>query len=197
MLEQKIHIINFKILFDILEEIKSNLSFEIIYHVDQSKFIEFLSINNLKNSLILTKKINSELKSQKGLDKRQLIEMSKKPVFLPRFIEDLNINLIKQNYNFQSNINIKNYFLNFNSRILSYKRIQLKLTQKEIDIILFLNQNTQPQNIDTLQSLVWKYESDLETHTVETHIYRLRKKIKEQFNDDNFIISGDQGYFIR
>jgi|TARA_B110000971_G_C19922436_1_gene459859 DNA-binding response OmpR family regulator len=196
MLEQKIHIINFKILFDILEEIKSNLSFEIIYHVDQSKFIEFLSINNLKNSLILTKKISSELKSQKGLDKRQLIEMSKKPVFLPRFIEDLNINLIKQNYNFQSNINIKNYFLNFNSRILSYKRIQLKLTQKEIDIILFLNQNTQPQNIDTLQSLVWKYESDLETHTVETHIYRLRKKIKEQFNDDNFIISGDQGYFI-
>ena len=196
MLEQKIHIINFKILFDILEEIKSNLSFEIIYHVDQSKFIEFLSINNLKNSLILKKKINSELKSQKGLDKRQLIEMSKKPVFLPRFIEDLNINLIKQNYNFQSNINIKNYFLNFNSRILSYKRIQLKLTQKEIDIILFLNQNTQPQNIDTLQSLVWKYESDLETHTVETHIYRLRKKIKEQFNDDNFIISGDQGYFI-
>jgi len=196
MLEQKIHIINFKILFDILEEIKSNLSFEIIYHVDQSKFIEFLSINNLKNSLILTKKINSELKSQKGLDKRQLIEMSKKPVFLPRFIEDLNINLIKQNYNFQSNINIKNYFLNFNSRILSYKRIQLKLTQKEIDIILFLNQNTQPQNIDALQSLVWKYEFDLETHTVETHIYRLRKKIKEQFNDDNFIISGDQGYFI-
>ena len=196
MLEQKIHIINFKILFDILEEIKSNLSFEIIYHVDQSKFIEFLSINNLKNSLILTKKINSELKSQKSLDKRQLIEMSKKPVFLPRFIEDLNINLIKQNYNFQSNINIKNYFLNFNSRILSYKKIQLKLTQKEIDIILFLNQNTQPQNIDTLQSLVWKYESDLETHTVETHIYRLRKKIKEQFNDDNFIISGDQGYFI-
>ena len=196
MLEQKIHIINFKILFDILEEIKSNLSFEIIYHVDQSKFIEFLSINNLKNSLILTKKINSELKSQKSLDKRQLIEMSKKPVFLPRFIEDLNINLIKQNYNFQSNINIKNYFLNFNSRILSYKRIQLKLTQKEIDIILFLNQNTQPQNIDALQSLVWKYEFDLETHTVETHIYRLRKKIKEQFNDDNFIISGDQGYFI-
>ena len=196
MLEQKIHIINFKILFDILEEIKSNLSFEIIYHVDQSKFIEFLSINNLKNSLILTKKINSELKSQKSLDKRQLIEMSKNPVFLPRFIEDLNINLIKQNYNFQSNINIKNYFLNFNSRILSYKRIQLKLTQKEIDIILFLNQNTQPQNIDTLQSLVWKYEFDLETHTVETHIYRLRKKIKEQFNDDNFIISGDQGYFI-
>ena len=196
MLEQKIHIINFKILFDILEEIKSNLSFEIIYHVDQSKFIEFLSINNLKNSLILTKKINSELKSQKSLDKRQLIEMSKKPVFLPRFIEDLNINLIKQNYNFQSNINIKNYFLNFNSRILSYKRIQLKLTQKEIDIILFLNKNTQPQSINTLQNLVWKYESDLETHTVETHIYRLRKKIKEQFNDDNFIISGDQGYFI-
>ena len=197
MFEQKIHIINFKILFDILEEIKSNLNFKIFYHVDQKKFIEFLSTNNLKNSLILTKTIDLELKSQKGLDKRQLIEMSKNPISLSKFIEDLNINLIKQNYNFQSNINIKKYFLNFNSRVLSYKKIELKLTQKEIDIILFLNQNTQPQSISTLQNLVWKYESDLETHTVETHIYRLRKKIKEKFNDDNFIISEDLGYLIK
>ena len=197
MFEQKIHIINFKILFDILEEIKSNLNFKIFYHVDQKKFIEFLSTNNLKNSLILTKTIDQELKSQKGLDKRQLIEMSKNPISLSKFIEDLNINLIKQNYNFQSNINIKKYFLNFNSRVLSYKKIELKLTQKEIDIILFLNQNTQPQSISTLQNLVWKYESDLETHTVETHIYRLRKKIKEKFNDDNFIISEDLGYLIK
>ena len=197
MFEQKIHIINFKILFDILEEIKSNLSFKIFYHVDQKKFIEFLSTNNLKNSLILTKTIDQELKSQKGLDKRQLIEVSKNPISLSKFIEDLNINLIKQNYNFQSNINIKKYFLNFNSRVLSYKKIELKLTQKEIDIILFLNQNTQPQSISTLQNLVWKYESDLETHTVETHIYRLRKKIKEKFNDDNFIISEDLGYLIK
>ena len=197
MFEQKIHIINFKILFDILEEIKSNLNFKIFYHVDQKKFIEFLSTNNLKNSLILTKTIDLELKSQKGLDKRQLIEVSKNPISLSKFIEDLNINLIKQNYNFQSNINIKKYFLNFNSRVLSYKKIELKLTQKEIDIILFLNQNTQPQSISTLQNLVWKYESDLETHTVETHIYRLRKKIKEKFNDDNFIISEDLGYLIK
>ena len=197
MFEQKIHIINFKILFDILEEIKSNLNFKIVYHVDQKKFIEFLSTNNLKNSLILTKKIDLELKSQKGLDKRQLIEVSKNPISLSKFIEDLNITLIKQNYNFQSNINIKKYFLNFNSRVLSYQKIELKLTQKEIDIILFLNQNTQPQSISTLQNLVWKYESDLETHTVETHIYRLRKKIKEKFNDDNFIISEDLGYLIK
>tara|TARA_B110000444_G_scaffold204018_1_gene196722 strand:+ start:1181 stop:1774 length:594 start_codon:yes stop_codon:yes gene_type:complete len=197
MFEQKIHIINFKILFDILEEIKSNLSFEIIYHVDQNKFIDSLSINNSKNSLILTKKIDLELKSQKCLDKRQLIEVYKKPVSIIKFIDNLNINLIKQNYNFQSNINIRNYFLNLNSRVLSCKKIQLKLTQKEIDIILFLNKNTQPQSINTLQNLVWKYESDLETHTVETHIYRLRKKIKEHFNDDSFIISEDQGYLIK
>ena len=104
MFEQKIHIINFKILFDILEEIKSNLSFEIIYHVDQNKFIDSLSINNSKNSLILTKKIDLELKSQKCLDKRQLIEVYKKPVSIIKFIDNLNINLIKQNYNFQSNI---------------------------------------------------------------------------------------------
>ena len=196
MFNQKIHIINFKILFDILEEIKSTLSFQVFYHADQKKFIEFSSIKNLKNSLILLKEIDLELKSQKSFDKRQLIVVPKKPVSLITFIENLNISLIKQNYNFQSNINIKNYFLNFNSRVLSYKKMQLKLTQKEIDIILFLNQSNQPQNINTLQNLVWMYESDLETHTVETHIYRLRKKIKEQFSDNNFIISGDQGYSI-
>ena len=112
-------------------------------------------------------------------------------------VEDLNINLIKQKYNFQSNFNIKNYSLNFNSRVISNKEKQLKLTQREMDIILFLNQNNQPQSINVLQNRVWKYELDLETHTVETHVYRLRKKIKETFNDDNFIISEEAGYLIK
>ena len=65
----------------------------------------------MKNSLILTKKIDIELRSQFALDKRQLIEVSKKPLTLSKFIEDLNIKLIKQNYNYQSNININDYFL--------------------------------------------------------------------------------------
>ena len=197
MLKQKIHIINFKTLFDILEEIKSNLSFEIYHHVDQEDFIDVINKGGFDNSLVLTKKINIKLKSHKYLDKRQIIKILEEPLLITALIENLNINLIKQRYNFQSSIKIKNYILNFNSRVFHENEKQLKLTQREIDIVLFLNKYTEPQSIDILQNQIWKYEYDLDTHTVETHIYRLRKKIKEIFNDDNFIISVDGGYQIK
>ena len=72
----------------------------------------------------------------------------------------------------------------------------MKLTEKEVETILFLHNKKTPQSIKTLLLEVWGYLNDVETHTVETHIHRLRKKIKNQFNDDNFIISHDEGYSI-
>ena len=72
----------------------------------------------------------------------------------------------------------------------------LKLTEREMEIIFFLNENKDPQKINDLQNKVWGYSSDLETNTVETHIYRLRKKIYDNFKDERFIISTDKGYFI-
>ena len=72
----------------------------------------------------------------------------------------------------------------------------MKLTQKEIDIILFLNSYEKPQKVNVLQNKVWGYSLDLETHTVETHIYRLRKKISDLFKDEKFILSHKNGYFI-
>ena len=104
--------------------------------------------------------------------------------------------MIQHQYNFKSKLNIKNYILNINSRTVFKDNKELKLTEKEIDIILFLNKNKRPQKIDILQSQIWKYSADLETHTVETHVYRLRKKIKDKFNDENFIISSEKGYLI-
>ena len=73
---------------------------------------------------------------------------------------------------------------------------KLKLTEKEIDTIIFLSKNEVPIRVDELQEKVWGYQSKLETHTVETHIHRLRKKIKEKFFDDNLIISKKNGYQI-
>ena len=108
----------------------------------------------------------------------------------------LNIKLIKQKYIDQSKIEIKKYNLDLNSREIMKNEKKLKLTEREIDIILYLNENKNPQNIEILQKKVWGHVSDLETHTVETHIYRLRKKIKDIFGDDNFIISLDSGYKI-
>ena len=108
----------------------------------------------------------------------------------------MNIQLLKQKYIDQSEIKIKEYILDLNSREITKDKKQLKLTEREIDIILHLHENKRPQSIEIFQKSVWGHTSVLETHTVETHIYRLRKKIKDKFNDENFIISLDNGYKI-
>ena len=77
------------------------------------------------------------------------------------------------------------------------KNIKLKLTEKEINTITYLSKSDKPVSVDELQEKVWSYQSDMETHTVETHIYRLRKKILNTFNDNNFITSEKNGYQIK
>ena len=72
----------------------------------------------------------------------------------------------------------------------------LKLTEKEIEIILYLSKNKTKHDVLDLQKNIWGYSPNMETHTVETHIYRLRKKISNKFNDENFILSHKNGYFI-
>ena len=74
---------------------------------------------------------------------------------------------------------------------------KLKLTEKEINTITYLSKSDKPVSIDELQEKVWSYQSDIETHTVETHIYRLRKKILNTFNDKDFLISEKNGYQIK
>ena len=111
-------------------------------------------------------------------------------------IEKINSNLLMQQYNFKSNINLGDYLLDLNSRIISLGNSNLKLTEREIQIILFLKKQKQPTNINRLQKEVWGYSEESETHTVETHIYRLRKKIKKSFDDQGFIKSNKKGYFI-
>ena len=123
--------------------------------------------------------------------------MTDLPIEINKLVEKINVLLIKQRYKFQSKINIKNYILDLNSRNITINDNSLKLTEREIDIILFLYDHKKPQKVDILQNKVWGYSSELETHTVETHIYRLRKKIKDTFKDDNFILSHDDGYLIK
>ena len=74
---------------------------------------------------------------------------------------------------------------------------KLKLTEKEVNTIIYLSERNNPVNVDELEKNVWRYMSDLESHTVATHIYRLRKKIFKIFKDDNFIISKKNGYQIK
>jgi|TARA_B110001452_G_C15204861_1_gene417985 hypothetical protein len=199
MIKQSIHIINLKSLFSILHEIKSDLPFEIINHDSQTDFLKILknSQNKFENSLVLIEKINNELQSENFLDYTKILELSELPISLTNLVDNINVSLIKQQYTVQSNVIIQDYILNLNSRIITNKDKELKLTQREIDIIIFLNFYKKPQSINILQNQVWKHVSKLETHTVETHIYRLRKKIKETFDDDGFILSLDDGYLIK
>ena len=110
--------------------------------------------------------------------------------------ELINIQLIKLRFNSQSKINIRGYELNLNSKFFSKNDLSLKLTEKEIEIILYLSETKTKHDVLDLQKNIWDYSPGMETHTVETHIYRLRKKISNKFNDDNFILSHQNGYFI-
>ena len=112
-------------------------------------------------------------------------------------IEKLNIEFLKQQFVEQSQVIINNYTIDINAREMFSKNVKLKLTEKEVNTIIYLSKANKPISIDELQTKVWDYNSDLETHTVETHIYRLRKKISQNFLDDNFIISTNNGYQIK
>jgi len=196
MFKQNIHIINFEILYKILYEIKNNLNFNILKYDTGHDFLSTHDIDN-KNSLIIVNPNNKNLINNDSVDKRIFIKLKELPFKLNDLIQNINVQLIKQRYNYQSHIAVKEYFVDLNSRIIKNKNKNLKLTQKEVDIILFLNENKEPQKINLLQNKIWHYTTELETHTVETHIYRLRKKIKDVFNDDNFIISHKDGYLIK
>ena len=113
-----------------------------------------------------------------------------------KLIESINIQLIKLRFNHQSKIDIKGYELNLNSKFLSKSDLSLKLTEKEIEIILYLSETNKKYAVLDLQKNIWGYSSEIETHTVETHIYRLRKKISNKFSEENFILSHQDGYFI-
>ena len=195
MIKQKIHIIDFKILYNILDEIKDYLKFQILYHKDEENFLNSNDLN-LNDSLILVKSDKQAFTNNEKINRKKIFSISKYPITLDKLVEILNVNLIKQKYDYQSNIYIKNYLLNLNSRTITKNNQNLKLTQKEIDIIIFLNDYKKPQKVNTLQNKVWGYSLELETHTVETHIYRLRKKINDKFKDNKFILSNDDGYFI-
>ena len=208
MIKYNIILVECNPLYQILFEIKNNFLFEI-----KNFILKDLSKADLTNSIILSKFIHKDyLLKNENIDEKKIIFLLKKNenfdkinntqhIFYPfniyDLVEKINTELIKQKYNDQSFIKILNYSLDINSRIISNDAGRLKLTEREVDIILFLNDQKKPQKVNVLQNQVWNYSSELETHTVETHIYRLRKKIINKFKDDNFILSDENGYFIK
>ena len=198
MFKQSVSLVEFSRLYNILHEINDLFSFNIFNYQNTKEFLQEIESNNIEciNSTIIIDKPNQTLLSNSKINRNNILVLDTLPFKIERLLDEINSQLIKQKYNFHSKLDIKNYTLNFNSRIISNETKELKLTEREIDIILFLKNKNTPQSVSMLQNKVWGYSFDLETHTVETHIYRLRKKIKDKFNDENFIISEDTGYKI-
>jgi len=194
MIKQNVFIINFNSLYEILDENKENLSFNIIKH----EKIEELFLDKIfdkKNSLLIVKSINKS-NLNKNFDDKNILSFQNLPILFDRLIELINVQLIQIKFNHQSRVIVKGYELNLNSKTIYKDNLILKLTEKEIEIILYLSKNKNKHNILDLQKNIWGYTADMETHTVETHVYRLRKKMSNKFNDDNFILSYPEGYSL-
>ena len=196
MVNQKLYIINLSNFYDIIIELKEYIDYEIKKFDDKKIFLDKYKSKSIstENSILIVheKEYNFFLKN---INEDQIIKF-KPPVNFFLFIENLNVKFIQKKYQDQSNVNIKNFSLDINSRELKKDKLSLKLTERETDMILYLNDSKKPVNVATLEKEIWQHSSDLETHTVETHIYRLRKKIKAEFGNDDLIKSNKNGYTI-
>ena len=191
---QNVFIINFDSLYEILDEIKENLSFKIIKFENEEDFEKKFDLDRL--DYLVISKTDHKLLPNINITDKNFLAFNDLPLSFKKLLELINIKLIKLKFNQQSKITIKGYELNLNSKFFSKGSLKLKLTEKEIEIILYLNNKKIEHNVADLQKNIWDYSTDMETHTVETHIYRLRKKISDLFKDEKFILSHKNGYFI-
>ena len=166
---------DYDVLFCHEDFVKEESSLEILKNSNKIKILAFSS-NNIKSD-IFTDKIN-----------------------LPTSIKDINFvienSIIKKNFSKNSSIKIKNYILDKNEKKLINGKDYILLTEKEIQLLELFLSYKKPINKDTILSQVWKYSEDADTHTVETHIYRLRKKIIDKFRDEKFILNNKNGYYL-
>ena len=183
---QHLIIYKFTLLYHILEELGLDLNFNINYIDSENSLND--KVKNLKNYLIISNKKYSNIDNQFVLDNT--------PINIFKLVEKINIEFLKLQFNSQSKVKVNNYTIDLNSREMMINNTKLKLTEKEINTIIYLSKSNKPVSIDELQEKVWSYQTDIETHTVETHIYRLRKKILKTFDDNEFIISKKNGYQI-
>ena len=187
MSNQNLIIYKFYELYQIFEELSLDLNFKIISVENKDSLKE--KIKNFNNYLIISNK--------KYLETDNQFVFHNTPINIFKLIEKINIEFLKIQFNSQSEVKVNNYTIDLNSREMLMQNMKLKLTEKEINTIKYLSKSDKPVSIDELQQKVWSYQSNIETHTVETHIYRLRKKILNTFHDNNFIISEKDGYKIK
>ena len=185
MNNKTLFIYNSRPLFKILNEIKENLNFE-IKHIDKKEY-KIINFNEFESYSIISVEVDNDIKN--------CLTIINLPEKIKRLVEKININFLKNQFNNQSEIKIGRYKLDLNSRKILLNNKSLNLTEMETNLIIFIN-SKKKVNLKEIQKEVWGYSSNLETHTVETHIYRLRKKMDVHFKDVNFINHDKKGYSL-
>ena len=178
-------IYEYQILYQVFNEISESLNFEIIQSNERD--LKELNYDQKNNYLIISEKKIEGVKNSLILDNL--------PIKFEKLIEIINIKFLKNKFLDQSHIQIGKYNLDLNSRKISLANKSLNLTERETNLIIFIK-DKKNVTIKELQKKVWDYSPDLDTHTVETHIYRLRKKMKETFGNESFILNTSNGYSI-
>ena len=191
-----------------LEELKDHLNFKLTI-VDkniESKLFEKHDVllchqDFLKdNSCMELVKSSTSIKILAFSSNKSKSEIFSDKIQLPARIEDINLiienSIIKKKFSLNSSIKIKNYILDKNEKKLINNKKYILLTEKEIQLLELFLSYKKPISKDMILNQVWKYSDDADTHTVETHIYRLRKKIKSKFSDENFILNNKDGYLL-
>ena len=178
-------IYEYQILYQVFNEISESLNFEIIQS-NEKDFKEF-NYDQKNDYLIISEKKIEGVKNSLILDNL--------PIKFEKLIETINIKFLKNKFLDQSHVKIGEYNLDLNSRKISFGNKSLNLTEREINLIIFIK-DKKNVTVKELQKKVWDYSPDLDTHTVETHIYRLRKKMKETFGNESFILNINNGYSI-
>ena len=193
-------------LYITLNELKSFLKFNIITedivpsNIDEKKIIlchsNYLEDKNNLNFLKKSKCIKILVSEKNDNNLNFFHSVLKLPTSIIEINNMIESSVAKDKFGKNSSIKVKNYILDKNEKKLNNNLTSLILTEKEVQLLELFLKNKKPINKNEILSSVWQYASDADTHTVETHIYRLRKKIKDKFSDENFILNNKEGYYL-
>ena len=198
-----ISIFDNKIFFEIIKEIKLFSKFKVKHYNDLNKCLEdakkmsqiSIFFSNIKEKNIPSISIvKSKTSSKKSPG--QINEELKMPFTILDFEKKIVSVIAKNEFRKNSLVHLNGYIIDKNERKIKKNNLELKLSEKEVNFLVLFSESQKPINKNIVLKSVWKYSSDSETHTVETHIHRLRKKILEKFDDNNFIKNNDKGYYI-
>ena len=207
-----ISIIGNKIFLEIISELKlfrdskinflDNIQYLLNKKIPEESIVLFFINKNNKNDFIKIKEKNLPLIliTPKNLSEIKLINNFNEEIIMPFRVFDLKTKIIsvlaKYKFKFNSLIKLKDYTIDKYERKIKKNNTELQLTEKETELLVLFSKEKEPLSRNFVLEKVWKYSAKTDTHTVETHIHRLRKKFLDKFNDKNFIKNNNKGYYI-